>query len=222
MPRSIRYIIPDIPHHAIQRGNNRQNVFLDRSNKLYFLSKLKEISKKEKVLVGAYCLMTNHTHLLLYPKNEENLIKLMKNLGQYYTQYINRKYKRSGKLWENRYKLHLVDPECEWIVSRYIENNPLRANIIQKAEDYNYSSAKLNLLGKADDIITKDIVGSNRKDYKEFFNNPESRNKQHIAKLCSIIQQEKILGGKKFILWAEQKFKMCFKIRGRGRPRKQK
>ena len=71
----------------------------------------------------------------------------MKGSLQHYTQYINRKHKRSGKLWENRYKLHIVDPECEWAVARYIENNPMRAKMIKKAEDYKYSSARANLLG---------------------------------------------------------------------------
>ncbi|MFC1808361.1 transposase [Candidatus Omnitrophota bacterium] len=220
MPRSVRYIIPDISHHAIQRGNNRQSIFFDKTDRLYFLSRLKEISKDENVLVGSYCLMTNHVHLLLYPKKEKGLIRLMKGLAQHYTQYVNRKYSRSGKLWENRYKLHLVDPRHEWVVSRYIENNPFRANIIKKAEDYRYSSAKANLLGKVDKIVTKDIAGSDKTAYREFFYDLEATNKEHISRLSSIIQQEKVLGSDRFIDWVEKRFKTCFKVRKIGRPKK--
>ena len=222
MARATRYIIPDLPHHAIQRGNNRQDIFFDKADRSYFLSKLKEVLQNEKVLIGSYALMTNHIHILLYPKKREGLINVMKAIAQHYTQYVNRKYKRSGKLWENRYKLHIVDPECEWVVARYIENNPIRAKMITKAEEYKYSSAAFNLLGKNNDIITKDIIQGRRKEYKEFFYNSESLNKEHLVQIANIIQQEKVMGSAKFINWAEEKFDMCFKIRGRGRPGKLK
>lgn len=120
MPRKTRYIIPQIPHHTLQRGNNRQRVFYDVEDRRRFLSSLTTLSKKENVLLGAYCLMTNHVHLLLYPQTSAGLIKLMKSLSQLHTQHINHKYKRTGKLWENRYKLNIIDPDYEWIVARYI------------------------------------------------------------------------------------------------------
>ena len=222
MARAMRYIIPDLPHHAIQRGNNRQDIFFDETDRLYFLSKLKEISQNEKVLIGSYALMTNHIHILLYPKTKDGLINTMKGTLQHYTQYINRKHKRSGKLWENRYKLHIVDPECEWIVARYIENNPMRAKMIKKAEDYKYSSARANLLGENNTIITRDIIQGKRKEYNIFFYDSESMNKEHIAQITDIIQQEKALGSTKFINWIEEKFKVCFKVRAIGRPAKEK
>ena len=77
MSRSIRYIIPKLPHHAIQRENNWQDIFFNQTDRTYFLSKLKEIAEKEKVLMGSYCLMANHIHLLLYPEEEKKgLVKL--------------------------------------------------------------------------------------------------------------------------------------------------
>ena len=220
MARAIRYIIPDLPHHAIQRGNNRQDIFFDKADRLYFLSKLKEISQEEKVLIGSYVLMTNHIHILLYPEKPDGLIMVMKGVAQNYTQYVNRKYKRSGKLWDNRYKLHMVDPEYEWVVARYIENNPLRARMIKKAEDYKYSSARTNLLGENSDIITKDIIQSRQKAYREFFYDSGSMKKEHIRRIAEVIQQEKVLGRAKFINWLEEKLNICLKIRGRGRPAK--
>ena len=220
MARAKRYIIPGLPHHAIQRGNNRQNIFFDKADRLYFLSKLEEISQEEKVPIGAYALMTNHIHMLLYPEKADGLIKFMKGAAQNYTQYINRKRKRSGKLWENRYKLHIVDPECEWVIARYIESNPVRARMVKKAEDYKYSSARTNLLGESSSIVTKDIIQLRKKAYQDFFYESEAMDKEHIKRIAEIVQQEKALGTGKFIDWLEKKMDVCMKVRGRGRPRK--
>src|SRR3989338_10855138 len=130
MPRKIRYILPELAHHAIQRGNNRQNVFLDMDDRQSFLQSLGKYGRENNVYIGAYCLMTNHVHLLLYPETEEGLIVFMKLVSQMHSQRMNRKYRRSGKLWENRYKLHIVDPDYEWYVARYIELNPVRARMV--------------------------------------------------------------------------------------------
>ncbi|MBL7069385.1 MAG: transposase [Candidatus Omnitrophica bacterium] len=223
MARTIRHIIPDLPHHAIQRGNNRQDIFFDKADRAYFLSKLKKLLEKEKVLIGSYCLMTNHIHMLLYPQERDALITVMKGVAQYYAQYVNHKYKRSGKLWENRYKLHIVDPEYEWVVARYIENNPLRAKIVKKAENYDFSSARLHLLNdSASEIITKDIIQTKKKEYRDFFYDLEAIDKKHIAQVADVVQQEKVLGSEEFIKWVEGKFNACLRIRGRGRPAKKK
>lgn len=218
MPRTVRYIIPNLAHHVLQRGNNRQNIFFDKKDRVYFLSKMKEISEKEKVLIGAYCLMTNHIHLLLYPKIADGMIKMLKLVAQFYTQCVNRRYRRTGKLWENRYKMHLVDPDYEWVVARYIERNPIRANMVKNATDYQYSSARAHLLGYKDIILTKNIIKSDRKAYFEFFNESESDTKEHLAQIRAVIQQQKVLGSLNFIKRLEDKFNVCFRIRRRGRP----
>ena len=222
MSRSIRYIIPKLPHHAIQRGNNRQDIFFNQADRAYFLFKLKEIAEKEKVLIGSYCLMTNHIHLLLYPEEEKGLVRLMKETAQHYTQHINRKYKRTGKFWENRYKLHIVDPESEWVIARYIESNSLRAKMVKIAEDYKYSSARANLLGEQNDLITKDIIGKDRKEYKDFFYEQGANDSKHIGKISITAEQQKPLGSIKFINWIEARFGTYLKVRGRGRPPKNK
>ncbi len=222
MARSIRYIIPNLPHHAIQRGNNRQNIFYNQADRNYFLSKLKEIAKKAQVSIGSYCLMTNHIHLLLYPKDGKGLIKVMKETAQHYTQYINRKHKRTGKLWENRYKLHIIDPENEWVIARYIEGNPARAKITEKAENYKYSSARANLLGERDSLITKDIIKKDREGYRSFFYDLEAADPKHIKEIDITAEQQKALGSNKFITWLESRFDTCLRVRGRGRPSKNK
>ena len=222
MSRPVRYIIPKLPHHAIQRGNNRQDIFFNQADRVYFLSKLKEIAEKEKVLISSYCLMTNHVHLLLYPEEEKGLVKLMKETAQHYTQYINRKYKRTGKFWENRYKLHIVDPQSEWVIARYIESNPSRAKMVKTAEDYKHSSARANLLGEQDVLITKDIIGKDRKEYKDFFYEQEASDPKHLGEISITAEQQKPLGNIKFINWIETRFDTYLKVRGRGRPPKDK
>ncbi len=221
MPRQIRYILPQIPHHAVQRGNNRQQIFFDVEDRKFYLSNLKKYSKDEKVHIGSYCLMTNHIHLLLYPESSECLIKFMKSLSQLHTQHINRKYRRTGKLWENRYKLHIVDPAYEWIIARYIERNPIRANMVTVAEEYSYSSARAHLFGSVDGLLTMDLIKGKRDEYKEFFNRSEADELEHLDKIRTRIQKEKSLGSDEFIRKLEDKFKVSFKIQERGRhPKK--
>lgn len=218
MPRPIRYIIPDFPHHAIQRGNNHQNIFFDKEDHLHFLSNIKRLSKEEGVLIGAYCLMLNHFHLLLYPDTSTGLINFMKSIAQLHTQMINKKYNRSGKLWENRYRLNLVDPDHEWTISRYIDNNPLRAKIVDDPSAYPYSSAKSHLSGCYDELLTKDIISTRHGEYKTFFEEALALNSEHIVGIREIIRQEKALGNAGFLEKLEEKFKRCFSLRKRGRP----
>jgi len=220
MPRKIRYIIPGIPHHAVQRGNNRQSVFFGKDDQEIFLSNLKKYASENKVNIGAYCLMTNHFHLLLYPETKQGIVRTMKFICQLHTQYINRKYQRSGKLWENRYKLHLVDPEYSWIIARYIERNPVRAGMIKKAERYEYSSAESHLLGKEDKILSENIIQGKVEEYRQDFNNAESMPAKQLEKIRTTIKQEKVLGGSKFIEEVEKRFKVGFQLRRRGRPYK--
>ena len=162
--------------------------------------------------------MDNHWHLLLYPDKEEGMIKFMKSISQYYTQYINSRYKRSGKLWENRYKMHIIDPDYAWTVARYIELNPVRANMVKDPADYRFSSARHHLKGYQDDTINKDIIMSRAKDYRDFIR--EKVTEKEVKQIRDVLQQGKILGADKFIKKLEEKLKKTFKVRARGRPPK--
>ena len=219
MPRKIRFIIPNVPHHAIQRGNNRQDVFRDYEDRNYYLSVLRESSKEKNVLIGAYCLMTNHIHLLLYPRDEKGLIGVMKHVSQLYTQYFNRKYKRTGKLWENRYKLYLGDPDRAWVIARYIERNPMRARMVLKAEDFAYSSAKAHLLGASDELLTYDILENDRNAYREFFNQSDADAPEHVREIENVAQQGKALGDEDFHMACKEILGVDLEVRDRGRPR---
>ncbi|MBD3272357.1 MAG: hypothetical protein GF384_07455 [Elusimicrobia bacterium] len=218
MPRKTRLILPQIPHHAVQRGNNKQKIFSEMIDRNIFFQYLKNFSKEENIQISAYCLMSNHVHFLLYPNSEEELIRFMKHLFQSYTQYFNKQYSRSGKLWENRYKIHIVDPDCEWIVCRYIELNPVRANMVKNPEDYSYSSAKEHITAQRDGIINKDIINGRYKEYHEFLIDQLAMEEEHIDRIRKVTQQQKVYGNREFIENLEKRYNINCEVRARGRP----
>ena len=145
MPRRARLILPNVAVHIIQRGNNRQACFYHKSDFRNYLDWLHEYAVASECLIHAYVLMTNHVHLLLTPTNASGPGKLMKQLGQRYVQYINRTYKRSGTLWEGRYKSCLANEEAYVLgCYRYIELNPVRAAMVKHPAEYCWSSYRVN------------------------------------------------------------------------------
>ncbi len=155
MPRRPRIIIPGIPLHIIQRGNNRQACFFADDDYGFYLDWLQEYSRRTGCAVHAYVIMTNHVHLLLTPKNKESAGHLMKSLGQRYVQYINRTYKRSGTLWEGRFRSSIVQHDAYLLTcQRYIEMNPVRAGLVDNPGDYKWSSYQTNGQGYPSALIT--------------------------------------------------------------------
>ncbi len=222
MPRKIRFIIPQLPHHTLQRGNNRQTVFNGVKDKKYFLAQVRTHAKENKVAIGAYCLMTNHFHLLVYPDSQNGLVKFMKAISQNYSQYYNRLYKRTGKLWDNRYKLNIVEPEFEWVIARYIEKNPERAGIVKNAEEYPFSSGAAHLIGSSDISLSKDIIKGKTEEYISFFYEKEAADKKLLDRIRTVTQQQKVLGRDDFIKEIGGRFNANFEIRSRCRPAKEK
>jgi len=172
MPRIARAIAPGFPHHVVQRGNNREQVFFDREDRRRYLSLLKNYAEKWNSPVLAYCLMDNHVHLLTRPTSETSLYKMMQGLALCYTQHINRKYGRTGRLWESRYHSCIVEEERYlWAAVRYIEQNPIRARVAKRAEEYPYSSAKAHVTGKRDPVLGEEIFSpEEREDYVSLLN----------------------------------------------------
>ncbi|MCK9282695.1 MAG: transposase [Rhodocyclaceae bacterium] len=154
MPRRARLALAGIPWHIIQRGNNRSVCFHAEDDFQFYLYHLKEFADKFGCALHAYVLMTNHVHLLLTPQQADSAGLMMKHLGQRYVQYINRTYRRSGTLWEGRFRSCLTQSE-DYVLAcyRYIELNPVRAGMVMKPEDYRWSSYHANGLGKANALI---------------------------------------------------------------------
>ncbi len=155
MPRRARIAVPGIPWHIIQRGNNRSACFFSDSDYECYLSTLEEQAGMHRCAVHAYVLMTNHVHLLVTPERRDSAALMMKNLGQRYVQYINRTYRRSGTLWEGRFKSCLAMEEAYVLTCyRYIELNPVRAKMVESPGDYPWSSYGYNAAGKASSLLT--------------------------------------------------------------------
>lgn len=149
MPRRPRIILPEMPVHIIQRGNNRSACFYSDDDYQVYLDWLEEYAKAYKCHIHSYVLMTNHVHLLITGFESDSISKLMKSLGQRYVQYINRSYRRSGTLWEGRFKSCLVQEEAYLMgCYRYIELNPVRANMVEHPADYPWSSYRTNAQGQ--------------------------------------------------------------------------
>ncbi len=187
MPRRARLVVPGIPWHIIQRGNNRSACFYADEDYHRYLDTLNEQAQKFECLIHAYCLMTNHVHLLLTPMHENSAALLMKHLGQRYVQYINRRYQRSGTLWEGRFKSCLTQSE-EYVLAcyRYIELNPVRANMVEHPADYPWSSYRCNGQREVNPFITP------HEEYLRLGSTDEQRH-QHYRELLQVHLEPNLL-----------------------------
>jgi putative transposase len=221
MPRRARIVGPGYPHHIIQRGNNREKVFLDKEDYEKYLSLLETYSEKKETSILAYCLMPNHVHLLVRPSEDDGLAKMMQGITLCYTQYFNKKNERTGRLWECRYHSTVVDEERYlWAVCRYIENNPLRARIVRKPEGYPYSSAKAHILGKKDPLLREVLLDKRELgEYKKFMKIEEDKLLQEEIRHQT--RSGRPLGDVDFLETLLERLgcNLCF--RPKGRPRKE-
>ena len=155
MPRPWRLILPGVAVHVIQRGNNRIPCFKRDSDYLVYLAYLRHLAEKYECAVHAYCLMTNHVHLLLTPAAAGACTALMRDLGQRYVQYFNRRHDRSGTLWEGRYRSCIAE-SAHYVLAcyRYIELNPVRACMVDHPVGYLWSSYAVNSGMRTDPLVS--------------------------------------------------------------------
>ncbi len=220
MPRIGRAVAAGFPHHVIQRGNNREEVFFDAKDRKNYLALLMKYSVKWESTIISYCLMSNHIHLLTKPKSDESLYKMMQGLTLCYTQYFNRTYQRTGRLWECRYHSCIVDHEKYlWAVARYVEQNPVRAGMVEKAEDYPYSSARAHVNGSKDAVLGEELFSNDRRaDYTLLLRSDMPR--KEIEHLRYVTKTGRPFGNEGFVVEMERKLERRLLQRQRGRPRK--
>ncbi|WP_295584808.1 transposase [uncultured Lamprocystis sp.] len=155
MPRRARIVAAGFPMHVILRGIDRSAVFFDNDDDRFFLDCLRLAASEESVAVHAYVLMTNHVHLLLTPDHAQGVPALMKRVGQRYVQHVNRTYRRTGPLFEGRFRSSVIEADAYlFACQRYIELNPVRAHMVGAPGDYPWSSYRRNALGQADALVT--------------------------------------------------------------------
>ena len=154
MPRKPRFVVPGVPMHIVQRGHSRDPVFFDEPDYQAYSGWLKEGAERYRCSIHAYVLMTNHVHILATPSDMEGVMRMMQYVGRRYVPYINQTYGSSGSLWEGRYKASMVDEEAYLLTCmRYIELNPVRANMVRSPEHYRWSSYRHNGQDKVDPLI---------------------------------------------------------------------
>jgi putative transposase len=188
MPRIARVCAVNHPHHITQRGNNRGIVFFDDEDRRSYLQILGRYSYQWDLNIWAYCLMPNHIHLLAVPRSEDSLSKGIGGTSLVYTQYVNHRYGRSGRLWQNRFFSATVEKESYlWAVARYIEQNPVRANFTERPEDYPWSSAKAHVFGTGDHILSREswLETSELHAYREFLREENKEIENSIRKATS-------------------------------------
>ena len=170
MARLPRLTLAHQPHHVIQRGNNRQPIFASSADYQALLGLLEEAAKRFEVALHAYVLMSNHFHLLATPQTADGLPKMMQAVGRSYVRYFNDSQKRSGTLWEGRYKSTLIQTERYLLACMaYIDLNPVRAGLVGAPQDYLWSSHLHYLGARQDRLITPHSL------YWELGNTPFAR-----------------------------------------------
>jgi len=205
MARMPRIVVPGQPLHIIQRGNNRQATFYAEEDYRKYLETLQQLAEEYGCSIHAYVLMTNHIHLLATPSHEDSASLMMQGIGRKYVHYINSIYQRSGTLWEGRFKSALIDSEQYLLTCcRYIEMNPVRANMVKSPEQYRWSSYHANALGMVDHCVRPhklyQRLGSNHtkrlEAYRELFRTHIGD--ENIELIRRNTQQCTIVGGSRF------------------------
>ena len=155
MTRLGRYFLPDQPQHLIQRGNNRGTVFFSDDDRLQYLDWLREAAADFGCRIHAYVLMTNHVHLLATPERADSLPRMMQTLGRRYVRYVNTGLRRTGTLWEGRYRAAPIDSEAYFLACcRYIELNPVRARMVDHPRAWKWSSFRAHADGRHDPLVS--------------------------------------------------------------------
>lgn len=227
MPRLSRLVIPEVPLHITQRGNNRLRCFFEDTDFVVYLKLLRTAAIRADCRVHAYVLMSNHVHLLVSPSHEDGPAVLMKALGERYVQYVNRRYARTGTLWEGRYHSCLV--QCERYLmacQRYVELNPVRASLVSNPADYPWSSYHHNAQGHQDKLVTPhELYGrlgedsaSRQSAYRALFD--EVLGSEALRQVRQATHGNRAFGSAEFAAQFAQMVGRRLAPRAAGRPRK--
>ena len=154
MARLPRVVIPGFPHHVTQRGNGRQRTFFEDGDYALYLNLLAVAAERARAQVWAYCLMPNHVHIVLTPEDDQGLSRTFGELHRRYTGFINARRRTTGHLWQGRFGSVAMD-EAHFVTAlRYVALNPVRARLVERAEDWAWSSTRALIAGADDHVVT--------------------------------------------------------------------
>ena len=194
MPRIARIVAPGYPHHVIQRGNRKQNVFFSDKDKFVYMKLLQEQCVHYDLRVWAYCLMDNHVHLIAVPGNKESL-RAVAETNRRYTCVVNGREGWRGYLWQGRFASFVMDEAYSYQAIRYVENNPVRAGIVRRAEEYLFSSARCHVYSRSDKLVSHCFWQDRIKNWGEYLR----QQSQEEDSLRRHARTGRPLGGEKFI-----------------------
>jgi putative transposase len=226
MARLPRLDLPHVPQHIVQRGNNRLPCYLDDGDRRCYLNLLSEALLDTDVTLHAYVLMDNHVHLLLTPPEVGAVSRLMQKIGRQYVGRFNARHRRTGTLWEGRYKSCLVDSESYVLhCSRYIDLNPVRARMTDDPTQFAWSSC-VSLCGQRDDPLLSPHLaymrlGSTRAERADAYRTllSESLSDEDLQAIRAYLQQQRALGRDDFRAMVEAKTRRFAGVRPAHRPR---
>lgn len=153
MPRVPRTVIPNFPHHIVHRGARKDKIFYDDTDYRTYIQLLKKYTTRYQVQIWSYCLMPNHVHMIAVPADKNGLSLCFGNAHREYSKYFNKKYKLKGHVWEARFGSFPIDEPYLLYVACYIERNPVAAGMVEKPQDYMWSSCRAHLQNSEDPLV---------------------------------------------------------------------
>jgi putative transposase len=210
-----------LPHHVTQRGNHRADVFVDVDDRIVFLRMLKQASLKYSLRHSAYCLMTNHVHFVCIPAEQYSLSKALSETFGVYAVYFNQKYGFNGRLWQGRFFSAVMCSDDFWTVVRYVERNPVRAGMVERAAEYRWSSAMAHCRLEEDPIADPlPQLPAHIRSWSEWLIDEEDP--AQVRNIRSHTRTGQALGHKAFLEQLERMLGRRVAPAMRGRPRRRR
>ena len=221
MPRIARIVLAGVPHHVTQRGNRRQDVFFSDGDRAAYLGWLAHYCRQFHLEVLAYCLMSNHVHLVIVPDSDHALERLLRPLHTRYAQRVNRGRGWTGHLWQGRYFSSALDERYLWAAMRYVERNPVRASLVRRPEDYRWSSAPAHCKLVDDYVLTRELrwleLWNSVGDWSRWLS--ETDELHDVSVLRQNVERGLPCGSDHFIAELERRAGIALQPVRRGRPR---
>jgi putative transposase len=147
-------VLPGLPHHVTQRGNRRERTFFEDGDYALYLDLLASACRQHGVEIWSYCLMPNHVHIIAVPRDEDGLARTFRHVHRHYTGYVNARMRVTGHLWQGRFSSVAMDEAHLYAALRYVALNPVRARLVARPEDWNWSSVRAHFAGRDDHVVT--------------------------------------------------------------------
>jgi putative transposase len=215
MARLPRIVIPGVPHHITQRGNRRERTFFEDDDFALYLDLLAEAAERAQVEIWSYCLMPNHVHIIAVPSDADGLWRTFRRAHRDYTGYVNARMRVTGHLWQGRYGSVAMDEDHLMAAFRYVALNPVRARLVEKAQDWEWSSARAHLAGRNDRFVKVEPALERVGDFAAFLEEPFDQ----AASYAALRKAEGIgrpIGGPEWIAAMEEKTGLRLAPKKRG------